>query len=37
LSRAGHRSAKRFGDPQVTGPEELLKTLAAEEAFFDFV
>jgi hypothetical protein len=25
-----------FGDPQVTSREEILKTLAAEEAFFDF-
>jgi hypothetical protein len=36
LSRAGHRSAERFGDPRVTGREEKLKTLAAEEAFLFF-
>jgi hypothetical protein len=34
--RRVYRSAKRFGDPRVTSPEENLKTLAAEEAFFDF-
>jgi hypothetical protein len=33
LVKVSPSKCKRFGDPQVTSHEEILKTLAAEEAF----